>query len=276
MSDQPEVNSKRHLPSAIAVGFTLLLLVFVSLTFIKEMFFFVALLALNLGAYELITTLKARKNITISYWFVSFALAAILTAALGFGANGLVAALGIAIICAFVLRLFSGTDGFYQDATASAFVLIYLGGFGGVAMLMLRAESGAYQVASFILLTALSDTGGYLVGSLIGKHPILPKLSPRKSWQGLAGSILFAGSFGIFVIPLWFGISSEQGLILGISLAVVGTIGDFFESALKRDLGIKDFAKSLPGHGGMMDRLDSLAFNSLAAWILFGVFLGFA
>lgn len=276
MSDQPEVNSKRHLPSAIAVGLTLLLLVFVSLTFIKEMFFFVALIALNLGAYELITTLKARKNITISYWFVSFALAAILTAALGFGANGLVAALGIAMISAFVLRLFSGTDGFYQDATASAFVLIYLGGFGGVAMLMLRAESGAYQVASFILLTALSDTGGYLVGSLIGKHPILPKLSPRKSWQGLAGSILFAGLFGIFVIPLWFGISSEQGLILGISLAVIGTIGDFFESAIKRDLGIKDFAKSLPGHGGMMDRLDSLAFNSLAAWILFGVFLGFA
>jgi phosphatidate cytidylyltransferase len=276
MSDQSEVNSKRHLPSAIAVGLTLLIVVFASLTFIKEMFFFVALFALNLGAYELVTTLKVRKNISIPFWYVSFALAGILTAALGFGAVGLVAGLGLAIVGAFVLRLTNGINGFYADATASAFVLMYLGGFGGVAMLMLRAETGAYQIATFILLTALSDTGGYLVGSLIGKHPILPKISPKKSWQGLAGSILFAGLFGIFVVPLWFGISSEQGLILGVTLAVVGTIGDFFESAIKRDLGIKDFANSLPGHGGMMDRLDSLAFNAIAAWLLFGIFLGFA
>lgn len=276
MSDQPDVNSKRHLPSAIAVGLALLILVFTSLTFIKEMFFFVALFALNLGAYEFITTLKVRKNILIPFWYVSFSLAGILTAALGFGAVGLVAGLGLSIVGVFVLRLANGTKGFYEDIAASALVLIYLGGFGGVAMLMLRAETGAYQIATFILLTALSDTGGYVVGSLIGKHPILPKISPKKSWQGLAGSILFAGLFGIFVVPLWFGISSEQGLILGVSLAVVGTIGDFFESAIKRDLGIKDFAKSLPGHGGMMDRLDSLAFNSIAAWILFGIFLGFA
>ncbi|MGA0078370.1 MAG: phosphatidate cytidylyltransferase [Candidatus Nanopelagicales bacterium] len=275
MTNETEQKPGRNVPAAIGVGLFLLFTVFFSLTYIKEFFFFVALVALNLGAYEFITTIKRQKNIQISNWVVSFSLAAILVASLGFGEIGLVGSLAVALALAFVVRLKDGSEGIFVDSSAVTFLLIYLGVFGGVTMLMLRQSNGAYLVATFILLTALSDTGGYLVGSLIGKHPILPKLSPKKSWQGLAGSILFAGLFGIFVVPLWFGISSEKGLLIGVALAIFGTIGDFFESAIKRDLGVKDFAKSLPGHGGMMDRLDSLAFNSIAAWILFGIFLGF-
>lgn len=275
MTDQTEQKPGRNVPAAIGVGLFLLFIVFFSLTYIKEFFFFVAVVALNLGAYEFISAVKRQKNIQISYWVISFSLAAILVAALGFGEIGLLGALAVTLALVFLVRLKDGTDGIFADVTASTFLLIYLGVFGGVTMLMLRNENGALMVATFILLTALSDTGGYLVGSMIGKHPILPKLSPKKSWQGLAGSVLFAGLFGIFVVPLWFGISSEKGLILGVALAVFGTIGDFFESAIKRDLGIKDFSNSLPGHGGMMDRLDSLAFNAITAWLLFGIFLGF-
>ena len=275
MTEKTEQKPGRNVPAAIGIGIFLLVVVFASLTFIKEFFFFVALVALNLGAYEFISAVKKVKNIQISYWVVSFSLAAILVAALGFGEIGLVVALAVSLAFAYLIRLRSGASGIFADVTALTFLLIYLGVFGGVTMLMLRHENGALMVATFILLTALSDTGGYLVGSVIGKHPILPKLSPKKSWQGLAGSILFAGMFGIFVVPLWFGISSEKGLILGVALAVFGTIGDFFESAIKRDLGVKDFSNSLPGHGGMMDRLDSLAFNAIAAWLLFGIFLGF-
>lgn len=275
MTDKTEPKSGRNIRAAIAVGLFLLFIVFFSLTYIKEFFFFVALVALNLGAYEFISAIKLQKNIKISYWVVSFSLVAILLGALAFGPIGLVGALAVTLTIAFLVRLFDGAEGLFADVSASTFLLVYLGVFGGVTMLMLSKESGAFQVATFILLTALSDTGGYVVGSLLGKHPILPKLSPKKSWQGLAGSILFAGLFGIFVIPLWFGISSEKGLIMGITLAIAGTLGDFFESAIKRDLGIKDFAQSLPGHGGMMDRLDSLSFNAIAAWLLFGIFLGF-
>lgn len=275
MTNETEQKPGRNVPAAIGVGLFLLFAVFFSLTYIKEFFLFVALVALNLGAYEFITTIKRQKNIQISNWVVSFSLAAIMLASLGFGEIGLVGSLALTLALAFIVRLKDGSAGIFIDSAAVTFLLIYLGVFGGVTMLMLRQANGAYLVATFILLTALSDTGGYLVGSLIGKHPILPKLSPNKSWQGLAGSILFAGLFGIFVVPLWFGISSEKGLLIGVTLAIFGTIGDFFESAIKRDLGVKDFAKSLPGHGGMMDRLDSLAFNSIAAWILFGIFLGF-
>lgn len=275
MTEKTEQKPGRNVPAAIGIGIFLLVVVFASLTFIKEFFFFVALVALNLGAYEFISAVKKVKNIQISYWVVSFSLAAILVAALGFGEIGLVGALAVSLAFAYLIRLSGGASGIFADVTALTFLLVYLGVFGGVTMLMLRHENGALMVATFILLTALSDTGGYLVGSVIGKHPILPKLSPKKSWQGLAGSILFAGMFGIFAVPLWFGISSEKGLILGVALAVFGTIGDFFESAIKRDLGVKDFSNSLPGHGGMMDRLDSLAFNAIAAWLLFGIFLGF-
>jgi len=275
MTEKTEQKPGRNVPAAIGIGVFLLVVVFASLTFIKEFFFFVALVALNLGAYEFISAVKKVKNIQISYWVVSFSLAAILVAALGFGEIGLVVALAVSLAFAYLIRLSGGASGIFADVTALTFLLVYLGVFGGVTMLMLRHENGALMVATFILLTALSDTGGYLVGTVIGKHPILPKLSPKKSWQGLAGSILFAGMFGIFAVPLWFGISSEKGLILGVALAVFGTIGDFFESAIKRDLGVKDFSNSLPGHGGMMDRLDSLAFNAIAAWLLFGIFLGF-
>lgn len=276
MTDSVEQKSGRNLPAAIGVGLFLVFIVFFSLTYIKEFFFFVALVVLNLGAFEFISAVRAQKGIKISFWVVSFSLVAILTGALGFGAIGLVGALAVSISLAFLVRLTDGSEGMFVDVSASSFLLMYLGVFGGVTMLMLRSETGAFQVMAFILITALSDTGGYLVGSFIGKHPILPKLSPKKSWQGLAGSILFAGLFAIFVLPLWFGISSEQGLILGVVLAIVGTMGDFFESAIKRDLGVKDFSQTLPGHGGMMDRLDSLAFNAIAAWLMFGVFLGFA
>jgi len=275
MTEKTEQKPGRNVPAAIGVGLLLLFTVFFSLTYIKEFFFFIALAALNLGAYEFISAVKKQKNIQISYWVVSFSLAAILVSALGFGEIGLVASLALALTLSYLVRLKDGAIGFFADITAVTFLLIYLGVFGGVTMLMLRQENGAFMVATFILLTALSDTGGYLIGSVIGKHAILPKLSPKKSWQGLAGSVLFAGMFGIFVVPLWFGISSEKGLILGVALAIFGTLGDFFESAIKRDLGIKDFANSLPGHGGMMDRLDSLAFNAIAAWLIFGIFLGF-
>jgi phosphatidate cytidylyltransferase len=109
---------------------------------------------------------------------------------------------------------------------------------------------------------------------LFGRHPIAPNISPKKSWEGFAGSLAVQVAIGvaafiwIFEAPWW------QGLIMGAVLTVTATAGDFAESAIKRDLGIKDMGTLLPGHGGLMDRLDSLVINAFAAWALFALFLG--
>jgi phosphatidate cytidylyltransferase len=155
------------------------------------------------------------------------------------------------------------------------FIFSYLGIFGSLAMLMLRTEDGAGRVFLFIAITALSDTGGYLTGIVIGKHRIAPNISPNKSYEGLVGSIVFASLFASLIGPRFAEIQFIEGLIIGVVLAISGTVGDLFESSIKRKLGIKDFSTLIPGHGGMFDRLDSLAPNALMSFLLFGLFLGF-
>ena len=116
--------------------------------------------------------------------------------------------------------------------------------------------------------------GGYAVGVIFGKHPIAPSISPKKSWEGLVGSFILqialgmAGFVWLLDAPWW------QGAIAGIVLTITATAGDFAESAVKRDMGVKDMGRLLPGHGGIMDRLDSLIPNAFTSWALFTLFLG--
>jgi len=140
--------------------------------------------------------------------------------------------------------------------------------------LTLATDDGPWRVIVFILLTISNDIGGYFAGIFYGKHPIAASISPKKSWEGFAGSVLLQAVVGslsfVFLLdaPWW------QGVIAGLVLTITATGGDFAESAIKRDLGIKDMGSFLPGHGGMMDRLDSLVPNAFASWALFTVFLG--
>ena len=131
------------------------------------------------------------------------------------------------------------------------------------------------RVFIFIALTALSDTGGYFSGIFFGKHKLVPKISPKKSYEGLIGSVLVSVVASIFITPLFLDLDLTKAVILGLVLPITGTFGDLFESYVKRNLKIKDFSSLLPGHGGMADRIDSLAFNSLVSYFLFGIFLGF-
>jgi phosphatidate cytidylyltransferase len=138
----------------------------------------------------------------------------------------------------------------------------------------LAADDGAWRMVVFILLTVSNDIGGYAAGVLFGKHPIAPQISPKKSWEGFAGSVLLQSVVGalcwvfIFDAPWW------QGVVTGLVMTVTATAGDFAESAIKRDLGVKDMGTFLPGHGGMMDRFDSLIPNAFTSWALFTLFLG--
>jgi phosphatidate cytidylyltransferase len=141
-------------------------------------------------------------------------------------------------------------------------------------MLTLAADNGPARVVTFILLTVCNDIGGYAAGVLFGKHPIAPQISPKKSWEGFAGSILLQGVVGVLCWVFLFEAPWWQGLIAGLVMTITATAGDFAESAIKRDLGVKDMGNFLPGHGGMMDRLDSLVPNAFTSWLLFTLFLG--
>ncbi|MGA0946303.1 MAG: phosphatidate cytidylyltransferase, partial [Candidatus Nanopelagicales bacterium] len=190
------------------------------------------------------------------------------------GTEALLITVGAGVVAVLMWRIRRGTDGYLRDASASVFLLGYVSLMAGFAMLMLAAPDGPWRIIVFILLTIGNDIGGYATGVLFGRHPIAPQVSPKKSWEGFGGSLVVQCLIGvgafiwIFQAPWW------QGLIMGAVLTVTATAGDFIESAIKRDLGVKDMGSLLPGHGGIMDRLDSLVINAFAAWALFALFLG--
>lgn len=159
-----------------------------------------------------------------------------------------------------------------RDITASALTVAYLPFLGSFIALM-TVECGGKATVVFILAVTLgSDTGGYVFGRLLGKHKMTPVISPKKTWEGLGGSVLFAVIIcvaGVF----WIGIPWWFGLLLGPVIALMGTVGDLSESLMKRELGLKDMGNLLPGHGGILDRLDSILMSVPLAYILLRIAL---
>ena len=271
-----KIKTGRNLPLATLIGLLLITLVVASLFIYKYVFIILALIALLLGAREFTNQWSKTKNVPISFLLVSLSIIAMTILAAAYGINGLLISYLIAILLNAFYSLFKSKKvDFSKIFWVTTFVISYLGIFGSLAMLMLRVEDGASRVFLFIAITALSDTGGYLTGIVLGKHRLAPNISPNKSYEGLIGSIIFASLFAGIIGPRFLDITSVQGVIIGIVLAFSGTLGDLFESGIKRKLGIKDFSTLIPGHGGMFDRLDSLAPNALMSFLLFGYFLGF-
>ena len=271
-----KIKTGRNLPLATLIGLLLITLVVASLFIYKYVFIILALIALLLGAREFTNQWSKTKNVPISFLLVSLSIIAMTISAALSGINGLLISYLIAILLNAFYSLFKNKKvDFSKIFWVTTFVISYLGIFGSLAMLMLRVEDGASRVFLFIAITALSDTGGYLTGIVLGKHRLAPNISPNKSYEGLIGSIIFASLFAGIIGPRFLDITSVQGVIIGIVLAFSGTLGDLFESGIKRKLGIKDFSTLIPGHGGMFDRLDSLAPNALMSFLLFGYFLGF-
>jgi phosphatidate cytidylyltransferase len=271
-----KIKTGRNLPLATLIGLLLITLVVASLFIYKYVFIILALIALLLGAREFTNQWSKTKNVPISFLLVSLSIIAMTISAALSGINGLLTSYLIAILLNLFYSIFKNKKvDFSNIFWVTTFVISYLGIFGSLAMLMLRVEDGASRVFLFIVITALSDTGGYLTGIVLGKHRLAPNISPNKSYEGLIGSIIFASLFAGIIGPEFLDITSVQGVIIGIVLAFSGTLGDLFESGIKRKLGIKDFSTLIPGHGGMFDRLDSLAPNALMSFLLFGYFLGF-
>lgn len=272
-STQPDYGKAgRNLPAAIAVGLGLLATVIASL-FIDVRFFailvaFAAMLAVRELSKSLAVGLSDRMSILLQILSPGMVIAASVA-----GLEGLVSAFVASALLVLTVRLLDGQEAYVHHVTRSLFALVYAPLLAGFAVLLSTQEDGAWKVMAFILLTAATDLGGYIAGALFGKHPMAPKISPKKSWEGFAGAFVLQLAVGIalwvyiFVQPWW------EGAIVGFVMMLTATIGDLIESMIKRDLGIKDMGSLLPGHGGVMDRLDSLVVNAFMAWLLFGFFL---
>ncbi len=270
---KPGSRAGRNLPAAVASSLVLGALVLVSLFTLKWLFVVVVSAALLIASRELVSAFQGA-GIRIARTPV-YASAAILPAvAYIWGPVPQLVVTGAAVLLSMLWRIRRGVEGYVKDVAATIFTIVYLPFLAGFLMLTLAADDGATRVVVFILLTMGNDVGGYAVGVLMGRHPIAADISPKKSWEGLAGSFIVQAAVGALTFTYLLDAAWWQGVIAGLVLTVTATAGDFAESAIKRDLGVKDMGSLLPGHGGMMDRLDSLIPNAFASWALFTLFLG--
>ncbi|WP_433218276.1 phosphatidate cytidylyltransferase [Microtetraspora malaysiensis] len=262
----------RNLPVAVAVGLALGALVIGSLYVVKVVFLIVLAAAVGLGVHELVRTLAVR-DVRVPLIPLLAGTVAMLGGAYWGGPVSLVGAFAVTVMVLLVWRMFQGIDGYVRDATGSVFVAVYPSLLAGFVPLLLVPEDGPHRVIIFIAVTISSDIGGYFAGILFGKHKMSPVVSPKKTWEGFAGSAVACVVVGALLVHFLIDGAYWQGAVLGAVAVVCATLGDLIESVIKRDLGIKDMGTLLPGHGGVMDRLDSLLFTLVPIWLLLQLFV---
>ena len=196
------------------------------------------------------------------------------------GSPALVTVTAVTSLIVMLWLLRRGVDGYVKNATASVFTLIYVPFLASFVALLLGEggtnpafgfdtdDIGMRGVVTFITITVASDIGGYVAGVLFGKHPMAPVISPKKSWEGFVGSMLACVGVGVWLVTAFLGGDWWVGVLLGLVAVVMATLGDLCESVIKRDLGIKDMSQIIPGHGGLMDRLDSLLATVAPIWLI--------
>jgi len=261
----------RDLPAAVAVALGLLALVAASLFIRKEVFAALAVIAVCGAMWELARAFT-RAHLHLPLVPLLVGTVGILVSAYTTGAEALVVAFLLTVGGTVVWRVLDGSGRLaLRDCAAAAFAAAYLPFLAGFAMLLLAAPDGPARVAVFILAGVASDTGGYAVGVLLGRHAMAPTVSPKKTWEGLAGSVVLACVVGVVGVQVAFRAEPVIGVALGAATVLTATLGDLSESMLKRDLGLKDMGHLLPGHGGLLDRLDSLLLSAPAVWLVLTV-----
>jgi phosphatidate cytidylyltransferase len=258
----------RNLPAAIGVGVGMGSIVICSLIFEPAVFVGVVSIAVLIALWEFSNAL-ATTGVRVPVVPIAIGTVAMLVAGYTAGTESLMVGLLLTVLGVIGWRLAEGPDGFVRDVTAGVFTSVYLPFLAGFAVLMASAPNdGAQRVATFILVVVCNDVGGFATGVLFGKHPMAPRISPKKSWEGMVGSLLACAAGGAVCMATLMDDAAWKGGLLGLALAVAATVGDLGESVLKRDIGVKDMGTLLPGHGGIMDRLDSLLIAAPIAWLL--------
>ena len=269
---RPPGRAGRNLPAAIGVGAVLGGLVVLTLLTVKATFLLYMGAALGVALAELAAAL-AKRDINIPVIPIAAGGAAVLTCTYWLGPKDALAALGLTMIAIFAWRLPGGTSGYVKDTTAGVFAAVYLPFLASFVVAMLVPADGPRRVLTFVILTICSDIGGYFAGITVGRHPMAPVISPKKTWEGFAGSAVACLAGGALCVTLLLHGHPWQGLLTGAAVVLAATVGDLIESMIKRDLDIKDMGTVLPGHGGILDRLDSLLVAAPVVWLLLEVFI---
>jgi phosphatidate cytidylyltransferase len=264
---KPTGRAGRNLPAAIAVGLSLILLVLASLFVWKEAFLGVIAVATGLGVWEMTRALRLTGAKPPLIPLVAGGV--LMTGLAWYGStDALTLGLLVTVLAALLWRLADGPAGLGRDLSAILLISVYVPFLLSFGVLLARPDDGPYRVLITLLAVVLSDTGGYAAGVFFGKHAMAPTISPKKSWEGFAGSVT-AAAVGTSVLAYFLlDVPFYWGLLLGAVLSMVAVLGDLAESMLKRDIGIKDMSNLLPGHGGLMDRLDSILFAVPTAFVL--------
>ncbi|MFD5618822.1 phosphatidate cytidylyltransferase [Streptomyces yangpuensis] len=265
----------RDLRAAIGVGVGLGAVIFASLLIVKAVFVGVVVVAVVVGLWELTSRLQEKKGIKVPLVPLAVGGAAMVIAGYVRGAEGAWVAMALTVLAVLVWRMTEPPEDYLKDVTAGAFAAFYVPFLATFVAMLLTADDGPQRVITFLLLTVVSDTGAYAVGWRFGKTKLAPRISPGKTREGLFGAVAFAMVAGALCMEFLIdGGAWWQGLLLGLAVAVSATLGDLGESMIKRDLGIKDMGTLLPGHGGIMDRLDSLLPTAPVVWLLLAAFVG--
>jgi phosphatidate cytidylyltransferase len=272
VNEHKPISAGRNLPAAVAIGAGLGALALVTLFTVKATFLACMGVALVLALTELRHVLGSRA-ISLPLIPIIAGGAAMVTLAYWVGPLAALAALGLTVVALLAWRLPGGAAGFVRDLTASVFAVGYLPLMAVFAALMLARPDGARRELIFLILAVGSDIGGYTAGVLIGRHPMAPAISPNKTWEGLAGSAAICLAAGAIGLPGLLGGKPWQGLILGAAAVAPAPQGDLTESMIKRDLEIKDMGSVLPGHGGILDRIDAMLIVAPVAWLLLTIFI---
>lgn len=257
----------RNLWAAIAVGLLMGAGILAALFTVRQIFIGIVAAAVAVSSWELARVLR-QAGIRVSLPPVLLGGQAMVWFAWPFGRDGILVAFVITALVCLVWRFPSGAAGYVRDVSASVFSAAYVAGFAAFATLLVVPADGAARVLSLMLACVGSDVGGYATGVLGGRHLMAPSISPKKSWEGFIGSLLVGTAAGALSVTLLLDGQPWRGVLFGAAIVLTATGGDLIESLIKRDLGVKDMSTVLPGHGGLMDRLDSLLPSAVVAWLL--------
>lgn len=262
----------RNLRAATIVGVALLAAIGVALFLSPVVFTVFVTVVILLAVHELMSALEQKLPMLMRLSMYLATLALLWSAFWG-GAAHVLGTLVSSVLWLLTIRLAFGQSNYVAHVAKATLILMYAPVLASFAVLLVTADQGVKKIIALVLLTVATDLGGYVAGVLFGAHPMAPSISPKKSWEGFIGAMLMQLATGIALWVFLFQNAWWKGAIVAIIMVFTATFGDLIESMIKRDLGIKDMSSLLPGHGGIMDRLDSLLVNAFIAWALFALFL---
>jgi phosphatidate cytidylyltransferase len=266
----PAGRAGRNLPAAIAVGLALAALVLGTLFLYRPAFLGVVVAAVCVGIWEMARAVRTSGARPPLAPLLGGGAAMIGLAWFG-GPDALSLGLLVTVVATMVWRLADGPAGFQRDVSAATLIAVYVPFLGGFAALLAAPDDGQWRIVVTFAAVVLSDTGGYVAGVFLGRHRLAPTISPGKTWEGLAGSLAATAAGSAVLLHFLLDVGLWWGAVFGLAISVAAVLGDLAESMIKRDLDVKDMSNLLPGHGGLMDRLDSILFAVPTAYLLLSV-----